>query len=300
MPSTTSTQQIAAFFPNESDAASAIRELKDARFRSDQIGSSIEDYDDRSQSGEHRGFWGKMSDFFSGETGYEDRNTFSSDGPRLEGPAVGRTLTIPEHYREHIDQGGAFVSVYGERALEAQNILMRNNGEIISDFDRFEAADMDYDNQEQHADHVREDVAQDFADEGRRIQLISEVLRVRKDRAQRGEVRLRKEVVTETQNVQVPVIREELVVERTPVEGREAAGEIGAEREIRVPLSEERVAVEKKPVVKEDVRVGKRAVEETRNVSDQTRREELRVEKEGDVRELDESEVETPRRKKIA
>jgi uncharacterized protein (TIGR02271 family) len=117
---------------------------------------------------------------------------------------------------------------------------------------------------------------------------------------QRGEVRLRKEVVTENQNVQVPVTREELVIERTPVEGRQATGQIGTEKEIRVPLSEERASVEKVPMVREEVRVGKRAVEDTRNITDQTRREELRVEKEGDVRELDESEVNRPKRKKTA
>jgi uncharacterized protein (TIGR02271 family) len=301
MPNNTSAQEIAAFFVNESDAASAIRELKDARFRSDQIGSSIEDYDDDpSQSEEHRGFWSNMSDFFSGETGYEEHNTGSSDGPRLEGPAVGRTLTIPDHYREHVEQGGAFVSVYGDRAAEAENILMSNNGEIIRDFDRFESAGFDYENQEQYADQGRENVAQDFADEGHRIQLISEVLRVRKDRVQRGEVRLRKEVVTETQNIEVPVSREEIVVERVPVEGRPASGDIGSEKEIRVPLSEERITVEKKPIVKEEVRVGKRAVEDTKTVSDKARREELRVEKEGEVTELDEEDVDRPKRRKAA
>jgi uncharacterized protein (TIGR02271 family) len=46
-----------------------------------------------------------------------------------------------------------------------------------------------------------------------------------------------------------------------------------------VPLSEERARVEKQPVVREEVRVGKRAVQDTERVSDQGRREELRVEK---------------------
>ena len=293
MPTHTTTRSIAAIFRNESDAESAIRELKDAGFRSDQIGSSITDYDeDRS---DHRGFWSKMGDFFSGDTGYEDRNTGSADGSRLEGPAIGRTLTIPESYRDRIDAGSAFVSVYGERASEGEQILTRNHGEIVRDFDKFQAADINYDNQERYASGDRE-----FSDQGDHIQLISEVLRVRKDRVQRGEVRLRKEVVTENQNVQVPVTREELVIERTPVEGRHATGQIGTEKEIRVPLSEERASVEKVPMVREEVRVGKRAVEETRNITDQTRREELRVEKEGDVRELNESEVNRPKRKKTA
>src|SRR5204863_7389667 len=106
-----------------------------------------------------------------------------------------------------------------------------------------------------------------------------------KERVSHGEVRLRKEVVTERQNVEVPTTREELVVERVPGGGREATGAgVGSgEKEIRVPLSEERVRVEKKPVVNEEVHVGKRQVQDTKRVSDQVRHEELRTETEGDV-----------------
>jgi len=118
----------------------------------------------------------------------------------------------------------------------------------------------------------------------RRIQLISEVLRVRKERVARGEVRLRKEVRTETQNFQVPVTREEIVIDRNPVEGeRRATGEIGSDQEIRVPLSEERVQVDKVPVVREEVNVGKRTVSNTQNVSDQVLRDELNVEGDEDA-----------------
>lgn len=98
-------------------------------------------------------------------------------------------------------------------------------------------------------------------------------------------MRLRKEVVTEQQNIEVPTTREELVVERVAGEGREATGaEVGSgEKEIRVPLSEERVHVEKKPVVNEEVHVGKRQVQDTKRVSDQVRQEELRTETEADA-----------------
>jgi uncharacterized protein (TIGR02271 family) len=81
----------------------------------------------------------------------------------------------------------------------------------------------------------------------------------------------------------VPVTREELVIERTPASGQAASGDIGRDEEIRVPLSEERARAEKQPVVTEEVRVGKRAVQNTEQVSDNVRHEELRVDKEGDV-----------------
>jgi uncharacterized protein (TIGR02271 family) len=294
-----SARSIAAFFRNESDAENAIRDLKQAGFSADQIGTSLTDYDmddSQHQRGE-RGFWDKVGDFFSGDTGYEDRDTGSGDGRRQEGPAVGRTLTIPDDYYDRIDSGGVFVTIHGDNIAQAEQILVRNHGEIEAGFSNWESEE--YDNAEQFSG--REAAETDMAEEGRRIQLLSEVLRVRKDRVQRGEVRLRKEVVTENQNIQVPVTREELVIERVPVEGREATGQnIGAESEIRVPLSEERVSTEKVPVVREEVRVGKRAVSETRNVTDETRREELRVEKEGDVNEIDDANLKAPRRKKTA
>src|SRR5256885_6644657 len=116
----------------------------------------------------------------------------------------------------------------------------------------------------------------------RRIQLRGEMLRTHKERVQRGEVQLRKDVVTQNQNIQVPVTREELVIERTPGSGQ-VSGEIGRDQEVRVPLSEERVRVEKQPVVNEEVRVGKRQVQSNKQVSDQVRHEELHVDKEGDV-----------------
>jgi uncharacterized protein (TIGR02271 family) len=294
-----SARSIAAFFRNESDAENAIRELKDSGFRADQIGTSLTDYDidnSQHQRGE-RGFWDKVGDFFSGDTGYEDRDTGAADGRRQEGPAVGRTLTIPDDYSDRIDSGGVFVTVLSDKIAQAEQILVRNHGEVERDFSNWQSEE--YDNAEQPSRGASAE--SDFADEGRRIQLLSEVLRVRKDRVQRGEVRLRKEVVTENQNIQVPVTREELVIERMPVEGREATGQnIGAQSEIRVPLSEERVSTEKVPVVREEVRVGKRAVSETRNVTDETRREELRVDKEGDVNEIDHADVKAPRRKKTA
>jgi stress response protein YsnF len=49
--------------------------------------------------------------------------------------------------------------------------------------------------------------------------------------------------------------------------------------------------VEKKPVVTGEVRVGKREVQETQNVSDEVRHEEVKVDKEGDVKVREEQEA---------
>jgi uncharacterized protein (TIGR02271 family) len=112
-----------------------------------------------------------------------------------------------------------------------------------------------------------------------RVQLFGEVLRVHKERINRGEVRVRKDVVTENQTIEVPVMREELVLERVAVSGNTPApsANIGRGQEIRVPLSEEKVRLEKQPVLREEVNVGKREVADVERVSADVRREELRV-----------------------
>src|SRR4051812_31487867 len=89
-------------------------------------------------------------------------------------------------------------------------------------------------------------------EESQRIQLREEELRAEKERVQAGEVRLRKEVVSEQRTIEVPVTREEVVIERRPASGKEnVGGQINEGEEIRVPLMEEEVHVEKTPVVRE-------------------------------------------------
>ena len=58
-------------------------------------------------------------------------------------------------------------------------------------------------------------------------------------------------------------------------------------QEIRISLREERVTVEKRPVVTEEVTVGKRVVQEIARVGGEVRKEEVRVERQGDVRVCD-------------
>ena len=83
--------------------------------------------------------------------------------------------------------------------------------------------------------------------------------------------------------MEVPVSREEAFVERRPVERRPADQPIGeGENEnIRVPVREDQLELEKQPVAYEEVSVGKRQVTDTQRASDTVRREELRTEREG-------------------
>lgn len=119
---------------------------------------------------------------------------------------------------------------------------------------------------------------------GQTVQVKEEELQARKQPVETGAVNVRKEVHTEQKTMEVPTQREEVVIERhAPTGEPTAASDIGPGEEIRVPVREEQVSVEKKPVVKEEVTVGKRAVQHTERVAGEVRKEEVRVEREGDV-----------------
>jgi len=185
---------------------------------------------------------------------------------------------------------GAVVTVQaGTRKAEAESILDRYNadfGENAGTYDYSqESGAYQYDGRDR-ADRSTPTTTTEAAAAGRRtaerpssnVQLLGEVLRVHKDRVNRGEVRLRKEVVTENQTVQVPVQREELVVERRPASSANpVTGTVGAEEEVRVPLSEERATLDKSTVVREEVSVSKKPVEQVRDLTGEVRHEELVV-----------------------
>jgi uncharacterized protein (TIGR02271 family) len=88
-------------------------------------------------------------------------------------------------------------------------------------------------------------------------------------------------VVTETQQVRVPVQREEVRVEREPITdaNRDAAtsGPAISEEEHEVTLWEETPVVEKRAVPKERVRLDTDTVTEDRQVSEEVRKEHIEV-----------------------
>lgn len=120
--------------------------------------------------------------------------------------------------------------------------------------------------------------------EGETIEVREEQLRAHKTPVETGEVRVRKEVTTEHRTLDVPVQREEVVIERHPASGRATtSGDIQSGEEIRIPVMEEQVSVEKQAVVKEEVTVGKRVVSDTERVAGDVRKENIRIEKKGDA-----------------
>jgi len=107
-----------------------------------------------------------------------------------------------------------------------------------------------------------------------KIELREEELHAHKHPVAAGEVTVRKEVTTEHKTLEVPVRHEEVVIERHAVSGQRAtSGDIKAGEEVRIPVMDEEVDVEKRAVVKEEVNVGKRVVQDTERVGGEVRKE---------------------------
>jgi uncharacterized protein (TIGR02271 family) len=96
-------------------------------------------------------------------------------------------------------------------------------------------------------------------------------------------VELRKEVVSTDKALNVPVSREDVFIERRAVEPRLAAGATGEGTTIEIPVHAERVVVDKEAFVYEEVEIETRQVQETEQISGTVRREEIHIEREGDV-----------------
>jgi uncharacterized protein (TIGR02271 family) len=101
-----------------------------------------------------------------------------------------------------------------------------------------------------------------------------------------GRARLRKYTTTDTETVSVPVTKEKLVVERTPVAGDGAVTNApiqDTDQVEEVTLREERAVVGKETVAREEVSIGKEQVTETEQVSADVRKEHADVDVDGSL-----------------
>lgn len=309
------TGTVAGFFDSETKAKQAIDELTAAGFSKSQIGmalssgtgtfgTSLRNEDDdaatsvgssaknaaRQAGAAGESVWNKVKDFFGGNeaepyageqsgaplstreitdepgygTGYEDEG-YHSDAVHhsLSG------LSVPHERASYLggrlgsgDEGAVVTVTAGDRLDEAEAILERNGADLGNN----------------SSAPVASTPTPAAATGAQNIKLYGEVLRVHKDRISRGEVNVRKEVITEMQTVEVPVTREELVIERVAGTGEMVAdGEAFDGQSIRIPLSEEFASVDKQAFVREEVRVGKRDVTDTQSFDESVRREELKI-----------------------
>jgi uncharacterized protein (TIGR02271 family) len=311
---TTNRGTVVGLFHNQADAERAIQRLKNEGFSENQIGVAIKDRERQqdlvegtgTQAAEGAatgaiggGVLGGVIGLLAGVgalaipgvcpiiAGGTLASTLAGAGigaaaGGLLGALVG--MGVPEEDAQHFDKGfragGTLVTVdAGSRADEARRCLYEAGADLGS-VGRGMTAGTTAGGWGQSSEAGTES-----------IELREEELRAEKERVQAGEVRLRKEVVQEERTIEVPVTREEVVIERRPAQGREASGDIDEGDDIRIPLMEEEVRVEKTPVVREEVSLKKRQVQGVEEVSDTVRREEARIEQTGDARVRGETEA---------
>jgi uncharacterized protein (TIGR02271 family) len=301
-------QTVAGYFDDHSKAERALQELRDAGFTSAHVGvahrgasssstGSVGSATSGAANAAH-GVWDKVKNFFEGGVEpYADERTQGDLANReiTRNPGDDYTygrddihhsltgMSVPQDRSRYLGDrfytgdSGAIVTVKaGDRAEEAEEILRDNGADLGENATGYTGSNTGYESGPtgQAVETGRTGQVEDLQN----VQLLGEVLRVHKDRISRGEVVVRKDVITETQTIQVPVTREELVIERVPVSGEtQASGALGDSQEIHIPLTEETASIDKRTVVREEVSVGKKPVSEVRDLSGDVRREELVV-----------------------
>lgn len=201
-------------------------------------------------------------------------------------------------YDETVSRGGAVLAIQpcGGREFdraEAESILRKYGAENIGGYP-FAGAAAAPDHTLAAADttrplNLKEETMHHHHGEEGVMRLHEEELDVRKHEREVGEVELRKEVITENKHFEVPVEREEVVIERRPVMssgvdgGDGTIGHVGEHETLRIPIRQEEVDVTKHTRAVEEVSVGKRVLQGTEHVNETLRKERAVIEDHGDV-----------------
>jgi len=112
------------------------------------------------------------------------------------------------------------------------------------------------------------------------IPLAEEQLEIRKGLKEHGLMHIRKEVQEQNVSVNVPIQREIITIERVPYAAGASLSSLNQAdlwkcREYVIPYREETIEIIKKPVLREELRLRKELVQETRQVTDVLRREDI-------------------------
>jgi len=252
---TTDRATVVGVFTDDAQAQQAIEALQQAGFSNNQITYS-------GHGTATGGFLAGLKSFFTGEDS-------STGGAYQDLVGMGMPEEDAQVYAREYEAGYSIVAVTSGRAQEASALMSQYGGYGPS----------------RGAAPATGQPATGVADtnEARRLQLRAEQLQVYKQPVQTGEVGIRKEVVSEQQNIDVPVSHEEVYIERRAGSGQVSDTPIGEGESLRVPVRAERVQVNKQTVETGEVALGKRTVQGTQRVTDTVRHEEARVEHQGDV-----------------
>jgi uncharacterized protein (TIGR02271 family) len=270
---------VVAVFDDNVQAEQAANELQNTGFSPDQLRFA-------GAGGSTGGIGEKIKSLFTGQ------KTGAAYDDLID---LGVSPDDASYYQQQYEAGHSILAVLaGNRMQEATNILTRYGGYSAANRGVTQTTDYSAGSSAsqtanyattgaQTASYANTSARETMTEDAQNIKLREEQLRVQKQPVETGEARLRKDVVTEQKSIDVPVTREEVYVERRSASGQPSDTPIGEGETYRIPVSEEQVTVEKQPVVREEVSLGKRAVQDTQQVSDTVRREEAHIERAGDV-----------------
>jgi uncharacterized protein (TIGR02271 family) len=317
---TNNRSSVVGVFDNREDAERAVELLRRAGFSDHQLGFATKDDQtpvggraiDRSDSGEAGEGAAKGAvggSIVGGILGALATGLIPGIGPViaggilvgiLGGVAVGAatggifgalvgSMGVPEHearyYDDQFQAGRTIVTVQATgRYNEARDILARAGAhDFETRGDRATVATSNVNTSTTARSSHPAATSARISDGEDRIELHEERLQPRTETRETGAVELHRDVVAEDKTLDVPVTREDVFIERHAVESRPATGSFGEGATIEIPVRAERVSLDKEVVVYEEVDVGKRQVQETEQVSGTVRREEVHIEREGDV-----------------
>ncbi len=123
-----------------------------------------------------------------------------------------------------------------------------------------------------------------------KLRLRKEELDVIKNKVDIGKVEFGKEIIEEQQTINVPVIHEEVVIERKSINepSDKPIGENDDEH-FSLSVSEEKVEIGKHTVFTGEITAHKQEIEENREVKETIRHEEARINKDGDANIIEDS-----------
>ena len=204
-------------------------------------------------------------------------------------------------YESRFSEGNSVVIVdnAGNRGEDALGIMLQNGAENI-DLSKDLAASgtttsttttTDYQylqnigaNERQYGTYDQ-DLGRARNAEEMRLQLREETLTPVKQAVQSGEVQVQKVVHERQQEIPVNLRHEEVTIERHAVDRPATEDELSdmTDQVISVPVYEERAELQKQARVREEVTIGKQAVEEQQTLTGTTRHEHLEVNETGNV-----------------
>jgi uncharacterized protein (TIGR02271 family) len=263
-------------------------------------GNSVTEYEERTDG------YTALEDRFAGYTVYDpagekigkvdDLFVDQSDEPEYVGVKMGflgtRSTLIPWESVSTADDEGRTITVDTEKDKAKNGPTFDDDREITPEFEEevysYYGLSRSASTEESgdYGSYYAEDATQttgvsdrtELADEDElRVQRAEEELTAGTREREAGQLKVRKRVRTDREQIEVPTRHEEVSVERVPASGEASEAEIG-EDEVVVPVTEEEVVVGKRPVVKEEVRIRKDVVEDTEIVEEDVRREEIEVE----------------------